>query len=101
MAVEEDNVFIEDDVFAPRKVLFVPFVNAYPQLYPTPVLFIPFNRRYMDIPPRHVLQSLNDEYKELKPMDVFFKPVLLLNDALIPMHVFRFPVVLNCNACDP
>ena len=55
MAVEEDNVFIEDDVFAPRKVLFVPVVNTLPQLYPTPVLFDPFTRRYMDNPPRHVL----------------------------------------------
>ena len=35
MAVDEDNVFIEDEVLAPRKVLFVPDDRFFPLLYPS------------------------------------------------------------------
>ena len=95
MAVEKDNVLIEDDVFDPINVLFVPEDRVLPLLYPRPVLFDPFSKEIKLIIPIPLLLSFVDEYKAPSPYAELLVPVTLLIRAFNPTAVLWLPVVFK------
>ena len=101
MAVDEDNVFTEDDVLTPTNVSFVPEDKSAHYYNPRPVLFDPFCKEIKLIIPIPVLLSFVDEYNAPSPNPELLTPIILFKSEFNPIAVLWLPVVLTSNEFVP